>query len=160
MTAGTASFRLRTGFGFLPCMKVLIPTLPVAIPDEERKWTWTFIFTLHCGAAKGFMNLRCLDKTFWGTAKKCENKNFSYFLHYYNFLKYTEWEVGFGNSDQFIACWGSALTTQLVTSIFLSCAVARGMVIWWIKCGLWLCQWLNTTVYCFCWNLFLFSSSI
>ena len=48
------------------------------IPDEERKLTWIFIFTLLCGASKGFLkNLKGLRKTFWGTTKKCENKNLS-----------------------------------------------------------------------------------
>ena len=30
-------------------------TLPVSIPDEERKLTYFFISTLLCGASKGFM---------------------------------------------------------------------------------------------------------
>ena len=30
-------------------------TLPVPIPDEEKKFSQTFIFTLLCVAAKGFM---------------------------------------------------------------------------------------------------------
>ena len=41
-------------------------TLPVPISDEERKSTSIFIFTLLC----------CASKTFWGTTKKYENKNF------------------------------------------------------------------------------------
>ena len=28
-------------------------TLPVWIPDEEKKLSWIFIFTLLCGASKG-----------------------------------------------------------------------------------------------------------
>ena len=32
-----------------------IITLPVPIPDDERKLTQFFIFTLLCGASKGFM---------------------------------------------------------------------------------------------------------
>ena len=30
-------------------------TLPATIPDEEKKLTEIFIFTLICGASKGFM---------------------------------------------------------------------------------------------------------
>ena len=45
-------------------------TFPDPIADEERKLTGIFIFTL-----KGF------HKNFWGTTKKRENKNFSYFFN-------------------------------------------------------------------------------
>ena len=31
-------------------------TLPVPIPDEEKKLSEIFIFTLLCGISKGFMN--------------------------------------------------------------------------------------------------------
>ena len=41
-------------------------TIPVPILDEEKKLTEVFIFTLLCGAWKGFMK-----------ALKCENKNLS-----------------------------------------------------------------------------------
>ena len=40
---------------------VSVLTLPATIPEEERKSTWIFIFTLLCAASK----------------KKCENKNLS-----------------------------------------------------------------------------------
>lgn len=33
--------------------------------------------------------------------------------------------IGSGNSDQFVACWGSKLTTRLVKSIFVMCYVDR-----------------------------------
>ena len=52
-------------------------TLSVPIPDEEIKLTQIFIFTFLCGASKGFMKaFKALHKTFWGTTKKYENKNF------------------------------------------------------------------------------------
>ena len=60
-----------------------ILTLPVPIPAEEKKLSEIFIFTLLCGASKGFM------KAFWGTTKKCENKNLTQFLFQYNFQKCT-----------------------------------------------------------------------
>ena len=64
------------------------PTLPISIPDDERKSTEIFIFTLFCGASKGFVwclkrfyeGLKNLHKTFWGTTKKRENKNLRRFL--------------------------------------------------------------------------------
>ena len=37
---------------------------PIQIRDDEKKLTQIFIFTLLCGASKGFM------KVFWGTTKK------------------------------------------------------------------------------------------
>ena len=40
-------------------------TLPVLIPDEEKKLTYIFIFRLLCGASKGFMKpLRAFIKPF------------------------------------------------------------------------------------------------
>lgn len=33
--------------------------------------------------------------------------------------------LGFGNSDKFVACWRSALTTKLVRSIFVLCCAER-----------------------------------
>ena len=38
---------------YIPC-SALILTLPVPIPNEERKLTEFFIFALLCGASKGF----------------------------------------------------------------------------------------------------------
>ena len=32
-------------------------TLPVSIPDEEKKLTEIYVFTLLCGASKGFMKV-------------------------------------------------------------------------------------------------------
>ena len=64
-------------------------TLPVPIPDEDEKLSWIKL----SGTSKGFMkvshtSLWCLKKfqeglkgfhkTFWGTTKKCENKNLTF----------------------------------------------------------------------------------
>ena len=46
-------------------------TLLLPIPDEEKKLSSIFIFTLLCGALKGFR----------ATTKKCENKNLTYFFN-------------------------------------------------------------------------------
>ena len=32
-------------------------TLPVPFPDDEKKLSYIFIFTLPCGASKGFMKV-------------------------------------------------------------------------------------------------------
>ena len=48
-------------------MNVIVAfTLSVQIAEKEKKLTYIFIFTLLCGGLKAF----------WGTTKKCENKNF------------------------------------------------------------------------------------
>ena len=47
-------------------------TLPVQIPEEKKKLSYIFLFTLFCGASKGFMKSG-------GTAKKCEI-NLTWFL--------------------------------------------------------------------------------
>ena len=59
-----------------------ILTIPVPILDEEKNLKEIFIFTLLCGASKGFYEglNKGLDKTFWGTAKKGDNKNSPQFL--------------------------------------------------------------------------------
>ena len=42
------------------------------------------IFKLLCGASKGFYEgSKGLHKNFWGTIKKCENKNLTYFFFYF-----------------------------------------------------------------------------
>ena len=46
-------------------------TIPVLFPDDEKKLTYVFIFTLLFGVSKGF------HKTFWDTTKESENKNWS-----------------------------------------------------------------------------------
>ena len=52
-------------------------TLSVPIQDEERKLSYIFIFTLPCGASKGFHErLTCLHKTF-EAPKISGNKNLS-----------------------------------------------------------------------------------
>ena len=59
-------------------------TLNVPIPGKVKKVSEIFIFTLLCGASKGFMKALKALKTFWGTRKKCENKNFTQFLRVNN----------------------------------------------------------------------------
>ena len=50
-------------------------TFPMPIPDKGKQLCLTFIFTLLCGASRGFMKaLKVFLKTFWGSTKKCENK--------------------------------------------------------------------------------------
>ena len=44
-------------------------TITVPIPNDEKKLTYIFIFTLLCGALEGFMKAL--------SALKCENKNLS-----------------------------------------------------------------------------------
>ena len=51
----------------------LILTLPVPIPNEERKLTEIFIFALLYGASKIF-------KIFWGTTIMCKNKKLIFIL--------------------------------------------------------------------------------
>ena len=58
-------------------------TVPILVPDDERKLAWIFIFTLRYGASKG------IHKIFCNTTKKWEKKKISYFLFEYNFLKCT-----------------------------------------------------------------------
>ena len=50
-------------------------TLNVPIPDKVKKLSQIFIFTLLCGASKGFM--KALKECEKNTTKKCENKNLS-----------------------------------------------------------------------------------
>ena len=38
---------------------------------------------------EGLKDLKGLHKTFWGTTKKCENKNLTQFSFQYNFQKWT-----------------------------------------------------------------------
>ena len=51
------------------------------IPDEEKKLTLHFYFhnALWC-LEKFYEGFKDLHKTFWGTTKKYENKNFSWWL--------------------------------------------------------------------------------
>ena len=54
-----------------------ILTLPVPIPDEEKKLSQIFVFTLLCGASKGFMKaLKVFIKRF--EAPQGENKNLTF----------------------------------------------------------------------------------
>ena len=36
-------------------LRIMILNLPIPIPDEDKKLSEIFIFTLLCGASKGFM---------------------------------------------------------------------------------------------------------
>ena len=70
-------------------LRFLVLTVPVPIPDEEKKLTWIFIFVLLCGTSKDFMKaLKAFLKSFQAP-QRSENKNLSWFLFYYNFLKCT-----------------------------------------------------------------------
>ena len=51
---------------------VIFLTLPVAIPDEEKKLIWIFIFTLPCGASKGFIKKSSM---IWKMAAALPNHN-------------------------------------------------------------------------------------
>ena len=75
----------------LICDQLRLLTLPVPILDEEKKIKLNFYFhTACCSALKGFMKaLKGFLKPFWGTTKKCENKNLIKFLFQYNFQKCT-----------------------------------------------------------------------
>ena len=61
-------------------------SLSVPIPDETEKINLNFYFHHTLWYLKRFYEGH---KTFWGTTKKCENKNLSYFLFKHNFLKCT-----------------------------------------------------------------------
>ena len=45
-------------------LRIYLLTLPVPIPEEEKKLIYYFIFTLLCGASKDFMKAKGLHKTF------------------------------------------------------------------------------------------------
>ena len=50
--------------------------LPVSIPDEEKKLTQIFIFTLLWGASKGFMKaFKAFIKPFEATQRSVKIKN-------------------------------------------------------------------------------------
>ena len=56
-------------------------TLPVPIPDEEKKISSTFIFTLLCGISKCFMKaLKAFIKHFEVPQRSIKNKNLTYFF--------------------------------------------------------------------------------
>ena len=59
-------------------LRISILTLSVPIPDEDKKLTYIFIFTLLCGASKGFMKaLKALIKPFEARQRSVKNKNLS-----------------------------------------------------------------------------------
>ena len=61
--------------------------LPVSIPDEEKKLTQIFIFTLLWGASKGFMKaLKAFIKPFEATQRSVKIKNSVNFYFNINFL--------------------------------------------------------------------------
>ena len=52
-------------------------TLPTLIPDEEKKFTYIFIFTLLRGASKGFIKiLKAFVKPFEGSKGKVRKEKF------------------------------------------------------------------------------------
>ena len=66
-------------------------TLPVPCPDKEKKLTQIFIFTLFCGASKGFMNAwNAFIKPFETPRKNLKIEILVNFHFEYNFLKCTE----------------------------------------------------------------------
>ena len=52
-------------------------------PGQREKIKLNFYFHTFLWCLKG------LHKTFWGTTKKCENKNLTQFLFQYSFQKWT-----------------------------------------------------------------------
>ena len=83
-------------------------TLPVPIPDEEKKLSFTFIFTLLCGASKGFvkaLNLKAFIKFFEAPKRSVKIKIQLNFLFQYNLQKCTGQE-------------GSSLWRNLWTSLW------------------------------------------
>ena len=59
-------------------------------PGRREKINLNFYFHTSLWCLKTFYEgLKGLDKTFWDTTKKCENKNVGQFLFKYNFLKCT-----------------------------------------------------------------------
>ena len=55
--------------------ELIILTLPVPITDEERKLPEFFIFTLFCGASRGFMNgLKTFIKPFEASQRSAKIK--------------------------------------------------------------------------------------
>ena len=72
------------------CVSDFMLTLPVPIPDEEKKIKLNFYFHTSLWCLKSFYEgLKGLHKTFWGTAKKCDNKTLTWFLFQYNFQRCT-----------------------------------------------------------------------
>ena len=82
----------------------LILTLPVPIPDEEKKLSYIFIFTLLCRASKGFRKaLKTFIKPF-ETPERSEKIKISLnFFSNTTFRKYTRRE-GFRKLNEF-ACF-------------------------------------------------------
>ena len=68
--------------------KIINPSRPDPGRREKINLNYYFHTSLWC-FKRFYEGLKGLHKTFWGTTKKCENKNLSWFLFYYNFLKCT-----------------------------------------------------------------------
>ena len=51
------------------CLIVAL-TLPAPLPDKEKKLTYIFIFTLLCGASKGFMKAFKAFESFWNAQEE------------------------------------------------------------------------------------------
>ena len=53
-------------------------TLPIPIPDEEKKFTYIFTFTLLCGTSKG----KAFIKPFEAPQRSVKVKIFTKFFHF------------------------------------------------------------------------------
>ena len=79
---------LSSGLGKFPTKIGVELTLPVSIPDKEKKLTEIFYFHTSLCCLKRFY--KGFKKTFWGTTKKIENKDLGFY--FYKFLKCTRRE--------------------------------------------------------------------
>ena len=66
-------------------------TLDVPIPDKKKKLHFYFHTSLWC-LRRFYEGLKDLHKTFWGTTKKCENKNVSYIYFNKTFWNAQDWK--------------------------------------------------------------------
>ena len=111
-------------------------TLLVPIPDEEKKIKLNFYFhtPLFWCLKRFYQGLKGLYKTFWGTTKKCDNKNLTLIFIWiqlsemhgtlkvkiFKSLKNVDWVVN----------WGPIITpVVLSSSIFLQ--LPRKLFLWW-----------------------------
>ena len=72
----------------------MLLTYPVAIPDKEKKLTSIFIFTLLCGASKGFIKaLKAFIKPFEVPQRSVKIKILINFYFNINFLNAQDGKV-------------------------------------------------------------------
>ena len=72
----------------------MLSTYPVPIPDKEKKLTSIFIFTLLCGASKGFMKaLKAFIKPFEVPQRSVKIKILVNFYFNINFLNAQDGKV-------------------------------------------------------------------